>query len=91
MSNTKYIMFDECSICFDIFNKKILTTKLDCNHIYHTVCIYDWAKKNNNTIITSKNNIVINGLCPICNTPFIKSINSNILNRVNKKLCCFIL
>ena len=92
-NNFNYMELDECCICFNNLKKNKLLTKLDCNHTYHTLCIYKWAKQNNNTTETNNNKIVINGLCPICNSPFIKSINKKKVKSKNKiiKLCCFIL
>ena len=86
--------FEECSICFeymDIYNK-ILTLK--CNHSFHSKCIYDWCKANNNITKTHDNSVVVNGLCPLCKSPFINTINYNILIDKNidnvKKCCCLI-
>ena len=80
----------ECSICFDYMDSynKILT--FNCNHSFHSKCIYDWCNSNNNITITPDNTVVVNGLCPICKSPFITSISYNIINNTNTKNCCCI-
>ena len=87
----------ECCICFDYMDNynKILT--FNCNHSFHSKCIYDWCKVNNNITKTLYNYVVVNGLCPLCKSPFINSINYNILINNNndnndnvKKCCCMI-
>ena len=42
----------ECLICLDIFQKDEIVTIINCNHIYHTQCLYTWFEKKKT--------------CPIC-------------------------
>ena len=37
---------DICSICLEKFVKTNFITKLDCTHIYHHKCIFDWICEN---------------------------------------------
>lgn len=61
--NSPLFELNECSICLDVLQHKVVITK--CNHIYHFNCIKQWIKKNKyNT-----------PLCPLCNQFFeIKSV-----------------
>ena len=43
---------DTCSICLYGYKEGEPLVKLNCSHIYHTECIFDWFKKNRN--------------CPLC-------------------------
>ena len=42
----------KCVICLEEFKSKEKVTALPCIHFFHTPCIKNWVKKNNN--------------CPIC-------------------------
>lgn len=81
-------LLEECCICFeymDNINKRII---LKCNHKFHLKCLKDWSTQNNNTITNHNNDTVINGLCPICNSPYLILIKKEVYN---KKNCCLIL
>lgn len=88
MSKKKILVKElyECSICFDFLKKN--TIKLNCDHIFHKKCISDWCYTNKNIIINQNNHTIINGVCPICNSPFFININKN--NTYND-CCCYIL
>ena len=45
-------ILDTCSICLYGYKVDEKLVKLNCNHIYHGECIFDWFKKNRN--------------CPLC-------------------------
>ena len=47
----------------------------------------DWSTQNNNTITNHNNDTVINGLCPICNSPYLILIKKKFII----KNCCLIL
>lgn len=75
LTNKKYkpslFELNECSICLDVLQNKVLTTR--CNHKYHFNCIKQWVQKHKyNT-----------SLCPLCNQSFaIKSVKTiNIYNK----------
>ena len=55
---------EQCSICFDNTNFKNDCTKTMCGHMFHTECLQEWNKLNQN--------------CPNCRTGlFSKDINVN--------------
>ena len=80
---------EECCICFENMDSIYNKITLQCNHTFHNKCIYNWSNKNNNVNETIDNKIVINGLCPICNSPYINVISLN--NKPPKKSCCCII
>lgn len=43
---------DMCPICFVEYKEDESLIKLNCSHIYHKECVFDWFKKNRN--------------CPLC-------------------------
>jgi hypothetical protein len=47
--------FTECIICKQDFEKEDIVVNLNCNHIYHKVCINEWNKYKQE--------------CPICRLP----------------------
>jgi hypothetical protein len=91
MSHKKIISFplEECCICFCNMDKYNEIISLNCNHTFHNECLLEWCKTKNNTTETLNNIIIINGLCPICNSPFINSIYIE-NNIITKKCCCII-
>ena len=50
--------YDNCTICLEDFEHNSNISILQCHHIYHETCIYDW--------INSKNDYT-NVKCPNCN------------------------
>ena len=42
----------ECIICLEVFQKDEIVTIINCNHKYHTHCLYTWFEKKK--------------ACPIC-------------------------
>tara|TARA_B100002019_G_C21259649_1_gene595948 strand:+ start:1368 stop:2210 length:843 start_codon:yes stop_codon:yes gene_type:complete len=42
---------EKCCVCLDNTDKYV--SKLECNHLFHTECLYNWIQKDNNT-------------CPLC-------------------------
>ena len=46
----------DCIICFSSLKNKFLKIELNCNHSFHSTCLFDWLK--------------INPSCPICRTNF---------------------
>ena len=38
----------ECTVCFEKFNKGEIIKKLPCDHIFHNKCIKPWLKKSVN-------------------------------------------
>ena len=49
---------DNCSICLEDYKKNDKCVKINCQHIFHKKCLYDWFKKQ---IDKSEN---LN--CPLC-------------------------
>mmetsp|Transcript_57768 Transcript_57768/g.79322 ORF Transcript_57768/g.79322 Transcript_57768/m.79322 type:complete len:91 (+) Transcript_57768:135-407(+) len=43
-----------CAICLEEYDSNSQVTQLNCNHVFHTECIKEWAKTNN--------------ICPYCRT-----------------------
>jgi hypothetical protein len=43
----------ECLICLEIFQPYEIVSLINCNHKYHTQCLYSWFEKK--------------PVCPICN------------------------
>jgi hypothetical protein len=46
---------DECSICLDVINATSKIKLINCNHIFHRVCIAEWTKINNTCPLCRKN------------------------------------
>ena len=69
---------DECSICLEPLTSFKLYT-LECKHVFHKDCIYEWSLKSN--------------LCPICNQSFtykntqIKTSETKNIGALVKKNC----
>lgn len=55
---------DNCPICLEGYNIKDKLIKLDCSHIFHKKCIYNWFKRR---IDKSEE---LN--CPMCRNNFIR-------------------
>ena len=36
----------DCSICLETYKAEDLTTKLTCNHLFHSTCIAQWIRSN---------------------------------------------
>ena len=49
---TDYENIDTCSVCLYGYKEGESLVKLNCSHIYHKECIFDWFKKSRN--------------CPLC-------------------------
>ena len=41
-----------CIICFEEYKHKSVVSKLECNHIFHKICLSTWIEKNQS--------------CPLC-------------------------
>jgi hypothetical protein len=50
-----YFAEHDCCICLGNLNSKTITFNINCNHLFHTMCINQWKK--------------INLVCPTCNKP----------------------
>ena len=67
----------ECAICQDRFQfKKQVIAQLDCKHIYHRDCIWEWISTKINKyysergVDSDQEEFTIE--CPLCNIPLIK-------------------
>lgn len=51
---------DTCSICLEDVNTKGVSKKLNCGHMFHFKCVYEWLKSGNTNA----------HCCPTCRTPW---------------------
>jgi len=62
---------DKCVVCLEQY-KKATVVKLPCGHLYHSICVMEWLKKNNKCPL---------GRCPIVS---LQQLLDNKINEVKK-------
>lgn len=59
------LKIEECPICLELYNYGDEISFINCNHKFHTKCLYDWVKKKSN--------------CPLCRDEII-NVNISVNN-----------
>jgi len=82
---------NECSICLEYLNDNIIVT--ECNHIYHTKCLYSWFFRHYDCPECRTKLIFPNKkyYCAFCDKYFYRSNKKyhKLCDKCNKCISCF--